>query len=156
MVSHKTSKKPKEFVLILSSDLSQVTKVEPFLVKVNRALRLDEVQFNQLFLATSEAVTNSIIHGNKRNSNKKVIITCEIDSGNVIVRVHDEGKGFNEHRLHNPLAKEHLMNEGGRGIFLMRTLMDNVRWKKRGGTEVIMKLKIKKPVSSRRRVVRHG
>lgn len=132
-----------KFTLVLRSTPSQVAKVEPFLLKVNRVLHLDEVEFNKLFLATSEAVTNAIMHGNKQDPRKKVTITCLINSRTVTVCVHDEGRGFNANHLPNPLAKENLMNESGRGIFLIRTVMDSVKWKRHDGMEIVMKLKRK-------------
>jgi serine/threonine-protein kinase RsbW len=130
---------------VLRSDLSQMPKVEPFLMKVNKALHFDEVDFNKLFLATTEAVTNSIVHGNRQNTRKKVTITCVINSRTVTVHVHDEGAGFNVHDLPNPLTKKNIMNETGRGIFLIRTVMDSVKWKQHDGTEIVMKLKRKTP-----------
>lgn len=147
MSSHRTHGKQRttKYVLELSSELSQMAKVEPFLLKVNKALHLDEVQFNKLFLATSEAVTNSIIHGNRMNPRKKVTVVCVVTPKGVTVHVCDSGRGFDRNRLPNPLAKENLLNESGRGIFLMRTLMDSVEWKNRNGTEVVMKLRTKQP-----------
>lgn len=145
MISHKTRRKThsQKFILVIRSDLSQVVRVEQFLLKVNRVLHLDEVHFNQLALATSEAVTNAIIHGNKQNPHKKVTVICKINSKTITIYVHDEGDGFDFKHLPNPIVKENLLKENGRGIFLMRTLMDNVKWKKRDGTEVIMKLKVR-------------
>jgi len=128
---------------VLRSSLSQMAKVEPFLLKINKVLHLDEVEFNKLFLATSEAVTNGIVHGNKLNPKKKVIVTCLVNLRTITMCVHDEGTGFNAHHLPNPVAKENLLNENGRGIFLIRTVMDSVKWRKVDGTEIIMKLKRK-------------
>jgi serine/threonine-protein kinase RsbW len=133
----------KKFTLVLRSSLSQMAKVEPFLLKINKVLHLDEVEFNKLFLATSEAVTNGIVHGNKLNPKKKVIVTCLVNLRTITMCVHDEGMGFNAHHLPNPVAKENLLNENGRGIFLIRTVMDSVKWRKVDGTEIIMKLKRK-------------
>lgn len=120
-----------------------MAKVEPFLLKINKTLHLDGVEFNKLFLATSEAVTNGIIHGNKLDPKKKVIVSCLVNFRTITMCVHDEGSGFDAHHLPNPLAKENLMSESGRGIFLIRTLMDSVKWRKGDGTEIIMKLKRK-------------
>lgn len=135
----------KKFTLVLRSNLVYVPKVERFLLKVNRLLHLDEVQFNKLFVATSEAVNNGILHGNNRNPNKKITVTCEVDTKSVIVRVRDEGKGFDFKHLLNPVKKENLLLENGRGIFVMRTLMDKVEYSiTPEGAEVVMKLNVKR------------
>ena len=132
-------KQIEKYVLVLNSNPKQVVKVEGFLLKVNEKLRLDEIKYNKLLVATTEAVNNSIIHGNKRDPKKKVVITCELNSRNIVVRVHDEGEGIDVSKLPNPLAKENLLRENGRGIFLMRSLMDTVEFDKTpDGAEVVM------------------
>jgi len=126
------------------SELVHVPEIERFLVKVNRRLHLDEVQFNKLFIATTEAVNNGILHGNKSDPEKRVTVICEVGSRAVTVRVRDEGAGFNRKNVRNPLLKENLLRENGRGIFLMRTLMDTVHYSvTREGAEVVMKLRLK-------------
>lgn len=128
----------------MKSALIQVPKIERFLVKVNQVLHLNEVQFNKLFIATSEAVNNSILHGNQSDPKKKVTVMCEIGPKTVTVRVRDEGGGFDQKSLRNPLLKVNLLRENGRGIFLMRTLMDKVRFSRTPrGAEVVMKMRLK-------------
>ncbi len=128
----------------MRSELVHVPEIERFLVKVNRRLHLDEVQFNKLFIATTEAVNNGILHGNKSDPEKRVTVICEVGSRAVTVRVRDEGAGFNRKNVRNPLLKENLLRENGRGIFLMRTLMDTVHYSvTREGAEVVMKLRLK-------------
>jgi serine/threonine-protein kinase RsbW len=142
-VSQQIDAHPKEcrFQLVLRSILSEVSKVEPFLLKVNKKLKLDEVQFNKMFLAVSEAVTNGIIHGNKQDPKKKVKVVCECEERSVVIHVSDQGSGHDFNSLPNPLAKKNLLNENGRGIFLIRTLMDNVRFfRSDHGLEVVMRL----------------
>ncbi len=129
------------FVLVLDSDPKLVTKVEGFLEKINTRLHLDETKYNKLLVATTEAVNNGIIHGNKRNVNKKVTLTCELSNTSLTVRVHDEGPGVNPSTLPDPLAEENLLRENGRGVFLMRSLMDEIEFSNSPeGSEVIMKI----------------
>ncbi|MBI4547391.1 MAG: ATP-binding protein [Ignavibacteriae bacterium] len=128
-----------KFVLAISSNPKNVLKVESFLEHVNDHLQLDDSQFNKLLVATTEAVNNSIVHGNKRDPRRKVVITCEVNHAVLIVRVHDEGPGVDTSNLPNPLAEENLMRENGRGVFLMRSMMDSVEFDKTpDGAEVIM------------------
>ena len=130
-------------ILILRSDPQQVTKVESYLEKISKLLQLDEVQFNKLLVATTEAVNNGIIHGNKRDAKKKVILICELVQNTLIITVEDEGGGINPATLPDPLADENLLRENGRGIFLMRSLMHEIEFTNTThGSAVIMKMKV--------------
>ena len=141
MSAHNTHLK---FVLVLSSNPKNVGRVEGFLLKVNQRLKLDENQFNKLLVAATEAVNNGIIHGNKRDSKKKVIVTCEINHVELLVRVQDEGPGVDPATLPDPLTEENLLRENGRGVFLMKSLMDRVEFEKLPtGSAVKMKLALK-------------
>lgn len=134
----------KIFLLTLKSKPKEVIKVEKFLYEVNDYIRLEEIQFHNLLVATTEAVNNSITHGNLRDPMKKVIITCKVTKLSIEVKVHDEGLGVTEQELPDPLEEKNLLRENGRGIFLMRNLMDSVIFKRdEAGSEVIMRMKKK-------------
>jgi serine/threonine-protein kinase RsbW len=125
----------------MTSNPKQVGKVEGFLEKVGKRAKLNEVQFNKLLVAATEAVNNGIIHGNKRDPHKKVVLTCELEQLTLIISVQDEGPGVDPTTIPDPLAEENLMRENGRGVFLMKSLMDNVDFKKiPDGSLVIMKM----------------
>lgn len=136
-------KEGSKFTLVLASNPQQITQVEGFLETLNKQLRLNEVQYNKLLVATTEAVNNGIIHGNKRDPRKKVTLTCIRNHSMLIVRVDDEGAGVDPAMLPDPLAEENLLRENGRGVFLMRSLMENVEFKKTGeGSAVVMKMRL--------------
>ncbi len=128
----------------MASNPKSVGKVEAFLMKVNKRLKLDDNQFNKLLIAATEAVNNGIIHGNKRDPKKKVILSCELNSAELMLKVQDEGPGLDPTTLPDPLAEENLMRENGRGVFLMKSLMDQVDFERHSaGSAVTMKLAIK-------------
>jgi serine/threonine-protein kinase RsbW len=130
-------------VLVLKSDPQQIARVEKFLLKAKRLAHLDEDHFNKLLIATTEAVNNSIIHGNKRDVHKKVTVTCTVNDSAIVIRVHDEGEGFEHDNLPNPLAVENLLREHGRGVFLIRSMMDEVVFeRKNSGSDVVMTMKL--------------
>lgn len=91
-------------------------------------------------LATHEAVINAIVHGNRLDEARRVVVVLSIDAGSIEIRVRDEGQGFDPSRVPDPRAPENLCRTSGRGLFLMRRLMDEVaiRRRARGGTEVRM------------------
>jgi serine/threonine-protein kinase RsbW len=136
----KTAKSIKK-VLALKSDPKEVVKVEIFLEKINKILHLDDLRFNKLLGATTEAVNNSIVHGNKRNPHKTVTVTLEYFNNIISVCVEDEGFGVDPSTLPDPLTEENLMRENGRGVFLMRSLMENVTFGRTSrGSIVIMSM----------------
>ncbi len=105
-----------------------IVKVEKFLKKVNHEVHLDEIQMHKLMVSLTEAVNNAIVHGNRSDQKKKVVVVCEILPGWLLFLVNDEGAGFSAEKIKNPLSKRNMMKESGRGIFLMRTLMDKVEF----------------------------
>ena len=127
----------KVFRLTLSSKPKNIGRVEGFLKKIDRAAHLDEIQEHKLMIALTEAVNNAILHGNRSNEEKKVRVVCEVQEDGVLFTVTDEGKGFRPDTVANPLKEENLLKESGRGIFLMRTLLDRVEFHRtRAGMEV--------------------
>lgn len=133
------------FRLTLASNPRSIGRIESFLKKIGRAVHLDEIQFHKLMVSLTEAVNNAIVHGNKSHAEKKVQVICELLPGWILLLIHDEGKGFKPESVGNPLAKENLLRESGRGIFLMRTLMDKVEFEVgKSGTEVRLWLDTKK------------
>jgi serine/threonine-protein kinase RsbW len=91
-------------------------------------------------MAVREAVTNAVIHGNREDENKTVDVTLKSSSDAVEISVHDQGPGFNPEDVPDPTAAENILKASGRGIFFMRTFMDEVDWliRPEGGTTVRM------------------
>ncbi len=115
-----------EFHLECKSDPKEIGKVEPFLQRVNGVARLDDGTFYRLLIAGTEAVNNGIIHGNKSDPHKLVYVTCVLEDGCFTFRVKDQGQGFRPEEVPDPREEKNLMKTSGRGIFLMRSLMDRV------------------------------
>lgn len=121
------------------SNQKQVHKLEGFLRKVSKTVRLDDGTFYRLLVSSTEAVNNGIVHGNKSDPGKKVCVTCTVNSDSIIVKVTDEGKGFDPSIIPNPLDDNNLLKETGRGIFLIRSMMDTVDFEiTPHGTAVVM------------------
>ena len=99
----------------------------------------EEVSFG-VDMAVREAVTNAVLHGNKKDEGKFVHVTTTTSPNSVEIRVDDEGEGFNPEDVPNPTESENLLKTSGRGIFFMRTFMNDVEWfiRPEGGTTVRM------------------
>jgi serine/threonine-protein kinase RsbW len=91
-------------------------------------------------MAVREAVTNAVLHGNQQDENKTVDVTLKSSPDAVEISVHDQGPGFNPEEVPDPTAEENILKASGRGIFFMRSFMDEVNWLIRpgGGTTVRM------------------
>lgn len=133
------------FRLTLPSNPKHISKVEVLLKKIQDSIQLDEIQFHKMMVSLTEAVNNAMIHGNKCDANKKVTVKCEVLPGWLVSIVTDEGKGFKPENVRNPLEEENLLRTSGRGIFLMRTLMDKVEYEfGKDGAHLVLWLDLKK------------
>jgi serine/threonine-protein kinase RsbW len=109
---------------------------------------LDEDAVHWVSVAVRESVINAIKHGNREDLRKHVTVEIEItpraEPRELVVRVLDEGEGFDADHIANPLDPENVLKSSGRGIFFMRNFMDDVSIVKRpeGGTLVRMTKKL--------------
>jgi serine/threonine-protein kinase RsbW len=101
---------------------------------------IDENAAFGIDMAVREAVTNAVLHGNKQDESKFVAVSLKASEASLEIKVHDEGPGFNPELVPDPTEEENLMKTSGRGIFFMRTFMDEVEWliRPEGGTTVTM------------------
>jgi serine/threonine-protein kinase RsbW len=106
---------------------------------ISRSGVSDDAAFG-IDMAVREAVTNAVLHGNHQDDNKTVDIVLKSSPDAVEISVHDQGPGFNPEEVPDPTAKENILKASGRGIFFMRTFMDEVNWliRPEGGTTVRM------------------
>lgn len=81
-------------------------------------------KFINFQIASSEAIVNAIVHGNKQNPQKKVYVEITIDEHKLELKIKDEGDGFDVSKLPDPTDESNLYKESGRGIFIIRSLVD--------------------------------
>lgn len=114
---------------------SRVELLEP-LVDETEAFLLEHTDDDELVyravLLVSEAATNAMKHGNRFDPNKRVRLEVVAEGAGVRIRVCDEGEGFDPGTIDDPLAQDHLLNTGGRGLFLIREMADEVSFGDRG------------------------
>ncbi|MFU8812418.1 MAG: ATP-binding protein [Balneolaceae bacterium] len=120
------------FRLTLPSTFEESEKVPDFVSDSAAEAGLNEELTSTLMLLASEAVSNAMEHGNDYDPDKNVHITVQIATDKITCTVRDEGSGFDPGTLHNPLDENHLLDEGGRGIFLIQELADTVEFKENG------------------------
>lgn len=130
--------------ITIPSNLEQIESVEKLAERAADAMKFSEEEKDSLAIAVTEAVNNAIIHGNKQDKDKKVVINFYLEEKKLIVTIKDEGKGFNPANVSDPLAPENLLKESGRGIFILSTLMDEVKFDFRKDGTIIEMTKEKK------------
>lgn len=108
-----------------------------------------DIDKEMLSVVLSEALTNAVIHGNREDARKMVVAQAAIDSGKIILTVTDEGPGFDYRNLADPLKNENRLKEHGRGLFIIRTLMDEVRFND-AGNEITMIKNVKTPARTQK------
>ncbi len=123
----------------LDSTLESVNKAEGEARWVANGAGFDEDAVEQIAMAVREAAVNAVLHGNAYSPEKKVGLEFETTPKSLVITIRDEGKGLDESTIPDPLAPENLLKTSGRGIFLMRSFMDEVRIRKvNPGTEVTL------------------
>lgn len=117
----------KSYRLLLHSTYEESERIPDFVNELQSDCHLMEETAAKLMLLLSEAVTNAIVHGNREEPVKTVEIAIEITPSAITSTVTDEGEGFRPEEVNiNPLDEENLLNVGGRGIFLLRELSDQI------------------------------
>ena len=127
----------------IESDPNNLITVEEFVNYFAKDLGLDNERFAALLLAVTEATTNAIIHANKCDVNKLVSVDVNVEKTKIIIKITDEGEGFDPSIVPDPTQPENLLKDSGRGVYLMRVYMDELKYNiTPTGTETILTLKI--------------
>lgn len=109
-----------------------IRMIESFIDNAKEKFNLDDDIYGNIMIAITEAVNNAIKHGNQSDSSKNVSLSLFLDDSQIKFRVEDEGHGFDYENLPDPTAPENIEKPGGRGIFLMKHLSDEVEFMEGG------------------------
>jgi serine/threonine-protein kinase RsbW len=112
--------------IVIPSDQEFLSDIDSFVEGTLRGLGIAESVVADIAISVSELVNNAIVHGNKFAREKKVTVKLAHGNGSLTVSVTDQGTGFDPGHVPDPLAQENLLKEVGRGIFIVRQLMDKV------------------------------
>lgn len=112
--------------------LENIRMIESFIDNAKEKFDLDDDIYGNIMIAVTEAVNNAIKHGNSGNKSKNVYLSLFLEDSLIKFIIKDEGNGFNYQSLPDPTAPENLQKPGGRGIFLMKHLSDEVEFKENG------------------------
>jgi serine/threonine-protein kinase RsbW len=129
------------YTLQLPSKPESITLLEALIEKIADKHSISEDTFANMMTCLNEIAINAIVHGNKLDESKKVIVNAEVDGKRVIWTVTDEGPGFDYDHLPDPTAVENLENLTGRGVFIVKQLADQCVFNSTGN-EVELHFKI--------------
>ncbi|AHJ99820.1 ATP-binding protein [Hymenobacter swuensis] len=122
----------KQVKIQIPSLVENIRVVESFIDNSKDTFHIDDDIYGNIMVAVTEAVNNAIRHGNKFDKDKNVFLSLFVEPDRVKFEIEDEGTGFDYTNLSDPTAPENLENPGGRGIFLIRHLADEVEFQKDG------------------------
>ena len=123
-----------EKVVKIPSKIESLRKIEKVIDEISGEFHIGEDLYGNILIAALEAANNAIMHGNKLDESKNVVITFSLNEKMLYVKVDDEGKGFNYQEIPDPTAPENIENVNGRGIFLMEKLSDRIEFSRNGAT----------------------
>lgn len=127
-----------------SSNRNNFRYAEALLYKANEECKLNDIDFKNLLIAVSEIVINAIVHGNKEDESKKVEVLIEYDETSMNIKICDEGNGFIATDVSDPTLRENILKASGRGIFIIKSLVDDFEYRHSPkGSEFILKVKKK-------------
>jgi serine/threonine-protein kinase RsbW len=129
------------YTLQLPSKPESITLLETLIEQIADKHQVSEDTFANMMTCLNEIAINAIVHGNKLDESKKVIVNAEVDAKRVVWTVTDEGEGFNYDHLPDPTAEENLENLTGRGVFIVKQLADQCVFNTKGN-EVELHFKI--------------
>jgi len=131
--------------LDIASRFDMLEMVQTVLTHLSGLAGFDEEATHYMSVAVRESVVNAIKHGNRGDEGKRVSIAIALEPGRLDVSVRDEGGGFDPEAVPNPTAVENLLKVDGRGIFFMRSFMDDVSYSfPPGGGTIVTMIKRKK------------
>jgi len=126
--------------LVLPSHIEAVADAAAAVMDLIRNCGVSEELSFGIEMAVRESLTNAMVHGNQEDESKSVEVIFNCHDNELEIEVRDQGEGFDPASVPDPTNAENLLKTSGRGIFLMRTFMDEIEWRNRpeGGTAVRM------------------
>ena len=141
MSAVRPSRKAGPIRMSLSSRFENIEMVQHLCTKLLEGRNVPEETRHWILMALREALANAIKHGNQQDLAKHVHLEMDVVNDTLVIAIRDEGVGFDPEAVGDPLAPENRLKTSGRGIFYMRTFMDDVRFERHpaGGMEIVLK-----------------
>ncbi len=119
--------------LVIPNSQTHLAEADDFIESSLESIGLDKGVIADIAISATELINNAILHGNRGNATKKVLIRLLVDGDRVQVDIIDQGDGFDPFSVPSPLAPENLLKEVGRGIFISKSLVDSLEFGREPG-----------------------
>lgn len=127
----------KSIKISIPSLMENIKIIESFIDNAKEKYTINEDIYGNIMISVTECVTNAIVHGNQLDGNKKVDLELRLEDDSLNFTVVDEGPGFDYNHLSDPTSPENLEKIGGRGIFIMKHLSDEVKFEDKGRKAIL-------------------
>ena len=127
----------KSIKISIPSLMENIKIIESFIDNAKEKYTINEDIYGNIMISVTECVTNAIVHGNQLDGNKKVDLELRLEDDSLHFTIVDEGPGFDYEHLSDPTAPENLEKVGGRGIFIMKHLSDDVKFEDQGRKAIL-------------------
>ncbi|UJP65932.1 ATP-binding protein [Mongoliitalea daihaiensis] len=127
----------KSIKISIPSLIDNIKVVESFIDNAREQFPIDEDIYGNIMISVTECVTNAILHGNKKDKEKTVDLELQFDEEQVTFIIKDQGPGFDYEHLEDPTSPENLEKSGGRGIYIIKHLCDEVKFEDKGSRTLL-------------------
>ena len=117
--------------------IENIQIIESFIDNAKEEFEINDDMYGNIMISVTECISNAIVHGNQSDSSKLVQLELQMEPGLLRCSIEDEGNGFDFNQLPDPTDPENLEKTGGRGIFLMKHLSDEVKFED-GGKKTVL------------------
>ncbi len=127
----------KSIKISIPSLIENIQVIESFIDNAKEDFEINDDMYGNIMISVTECISNAIIHGNQSNADKMVHLELQMQQGLLKCSIEDEGSGFDYSNLPDPTEPENIEKLGGRGIFLMRNLSDDVKFEENGKKTIL-------------------
>jgi len=127
----------KSIKISIPSLIENIQVIESFIDNAKDTFEINDDLYGNIMISVTECISNAIVHGNQSDPAKMVHLELQMEPGLLSCSIEDQGSGFDFNNLPDPTAPEHIEKTGGRGIFLMRHLSDEVKFEE-GGKKTVL------------------
>ena len=127
----------KSIKISIPSLIENIQIIESFIDNAKEEFEINDDMYGNIMISVTECISNAIVHGNQSDSSKLVHLELQMEPGLLRCSIEDEGNGFDFNQLPDPTDPENIEKVGGRGIFLMKHLSDEVKFEE-GGKKTVL------------------
>jgi serine/threonine-protein kinase RsbW len=127
----------KTIKISIPSLIENIKMIESFIDNAKESFEINDDIYGNIMISVTECISNAIIHGNQSNKNKLVHLELTMENDLLKFTIEDEGMGYDASELKDPTAPENIEKTGGRGIFLIKQLTDDVKFEDNGKKTVL-------------------